>query len=45
VTYPKKVSDADCLRIGTIGRIYPDVVQSLVMAIEGTLDEMGIILK
>ena len=42
VVYPGKVSDADCFRIGTIGRIGTDEMRALLVAIETTLGEMGI---
>jgi 2-aminoethylphosphonate-pyruvate transaminase len=44
VIYPGKVSDADCLRIGHIGRIFPADVQGLLAAIQTTLEEMEIAL-
>jgi 2-aminoethylphosphonate-pyruvate transaminase len=34
VIYPGKVSGADCFRIGTIGRIFPDDVRALLRAVE-----------
>src|SRR5262245_50726225 len=34
VIYPGKVSGADCFRIGTIGRIFPDDVRALLRAIK-----------
>ena len=42
VIYAGKVSNADCFRIGTIGRLFPADVQGLLAAIRATLDEMGI---
>ena len=42
VIYPGKVSDADCFRIGTIGRIFESDVRALLAAIRETLDEMKI---
>ncbi len=42
VIYPGKVSDADCFRIGNIGRIFAADVRGLLMAIENTLAEMGV---
>lgn len=33
VIYPGKVSDADCFRVGTIGRIFPDDVRALLRAV------------
>ena len=42
VIYPGKVSDADCFRIGTIGRIFPGDVRALLEAIRGVLEDMGL---
>jgi 2-aminoethylphosphonate-pyruvate transaminase len=42
VIYPGKVSNADCFRIGTIGRIQVQDVRDLLAAIEQTLKEMNI---
>ena len=42
VIYPGKVSDADCFRIGNIGRIFTADVRALLVAIEQTLSEMGV---
>ena len=42
VIYPGKVSDADCFRIGNIGRIFPSDVKNLLSAIGKTLKEMGV---
>ena len=42
VIYPGKVSDADCFRIGNIGRIEQDDVKNLLTAIASVLEEMGI---
>ena len=42
VIYPGKVSHADCFRIGTIGRIFPEQVEALVSAIERVLRQMEI---
>ncbi len=41
VIYPGKVSNADCFRIGCIGRIFPADVRALLAAIRETKDEMG----
>lgn len=41
--YPGKVSNANCFRIGTIGRIFPADVQGLLAAIRTTLHEMEIV--
>jgi 2-aminoethylphosphonate-pyruvate transaminase len=40
VIYPGKVSDADCFRIGCIGRIFPADMRALLAAIRATLSEM-----
>lgn len=42
VIYPGKVSDADCFRIGTIGRIFPPDVQNLLDAIARVLRDMDL---
>jgi 2-aminoethylphosphonate-pyruvate transaminase len=42
VIYPGKVSNADCFRIGNIGRIQEEDVQNLLAAIASILEEMGI---
>ncbi len=42
VIYPGKVSDADCFRIGNIGRIFESDVKDLLAAIAATIDEMGV---
>lgn len=39
VIYPGKVSEADCFRIGSIGRIFPADVRGLLAAIRDTLEE------
>ena len=44
VIYPGKVSNADCFRIGTVGRITESDVRDLLDAIRITLDEMGLLL-
>jgi 2-aminoethylphosphonate-pyruvate transaminase len=41
VIYPGKVSQADCFRIGTIGRINEKDVDDLVAAIAEVLDKIG----
>lgn len=41
VIYPGKVSDADCFRIGSIGRIIARDVRDLLAAIRETVAEMG----
>lgn len=42
VIYPGKVSDADCFRIGTIGRIFPGDVAALLAAIREVITDLGI---
>lgn len=43
VIYPGKVSDADCFRIGSIGRIFQTDVRDLLGAIRETMLEMEIV--
>jgi 2-aminoethylphosphonate-pyruvate transaminase len=45
VIYPGKVSDADCFRIGNIGRIFESDIKNLLAAIGKTIDQMGIKLR
>ena len=45
VIYPGKVSDADCFRIGNIGRIFESDVQALLAAIDQVILEMNVRLK
>ena len=45
VIYPGKVSDADCFRIGNIGRIFESDIRALLAAIRETIVEMGVRLK
>ena len=42
VIYPGKVGNADCFRIGNIGRIFESDVRDLLAAIRETITEMGI---
>jgi 2-aminoethylphosphonate-pyruvate transaminase len=42
VIYPGKVTDADCFRIGNIGRLYPRDVEALLHAIRAVIQEMGV---
>ena len=42
VIYPGKVSDADCFRIGTIGRLHRRDIEALLDGIAAVLGEMGI---
>ncbi len=44
VIYPGKLGDADCFRIGSIGRISPSDVQGLLAAIQEALADMGVAL-
>jgi 2-aminoethylphosphonate-pyruvate transaminase len=44
VIYPGKLSHADCFRIGTIGKIYPEDVGNLLKAVEAVIREMQITL-
>jgi 2-aminoethylphosphonate-pyruvate transaminase len=44
VIYPGKVSNADCFRIGNIGRIFEQDVRILLACIRETLDEMGVVI-
>lgn len=41
VIYPGKVSDADCFRIGNIGRIFAEDMRALLLAIGDIKREMG----
>ena len=40
VIYPGKVTDAECFRIGNIGHLFADDMQSLLIAIKGVMCEM-----
>ncbi len=40
VIYPGKVSDADCFRIGHIGRLFANDMRELLAAIQAVLEEM-----
>jgi 2-aminoethylphosphonate-pyruvate transaminase len=42
VIYPGKVGGANCFRIGSIGRIYPDDIRRLVAAIRDVLSQMNV---
>jgi 2-aminoethylphosphonate-pyruvate transaminase len=42
VIYPGKVSDADCFRIGSVGRIFPSDVNALLAAIGKVMNDMEI---
>jgi 2-aminoethylphosphonate-pyruvate transaminase len=45
IIYPGKVSDADCFRIGTIGRIFPRDIEALLRAIHEVCTDMGMTLS
>jgi len=45
VIYPGKVSDANCFRIGNIGRIFEADIKALLVAIRHTIDKMGVKIK
>jgi 2-aminoethylphosphonate-pyruvate transaminase len=45
VIYPGKLSQEDCFRVGSIGRIFPSDVKALLAAIKDTLKEMQIDLQ
>jgi 2-aminoethylphosphonate-pyruvate transaminase len=42
VIYPGKVTDADCFRIGSIGRLFPSDMEALLTAIAETMQKMGL---
>ncbi|NLF58023.1 MAG: 2-aminoethylphosphonate--pyruvate transaminase [Candidatus Hydrogenedens sp.] len=42
VIYPGKVSNADCFRIGSIGRIFESDIRILLAAVRDTVTEMGL---
>ncbi|NPU98803.1 MAG: 2-aminoethylphosphonate--pyruvate transaminase [Candidatus Omnitrophica bacterium] len=44
VIYPGKVSNANCFRIGNIGRIFEADIRTLLAAIREVIDEMGVVL-
>jgi 2-aminoethylphosphonate-pyruvate transaminase len=44
VIYPGKVSEAECFRIGSIGRIFTDDIRALLAAIRETLEAMEVVL-
>jgi len=43
VIYPGKVGDADCFRIGHIGRLFPSDMRALVRAIREVLRTLGVV--
>lgn len=44
VIYPGKVSNANCFRIGNIGRIFEADIRTLLTAIQEVIHEMGVVL-
>ena len=42
VIYPGKLTHSDCFRIGTVGQVFPQDVENLLVAIAETLEEMGV---
>ena len=42
VLYPGKISRADTFRIGTIGHVFPEDIDRLLVAVEATVDELEI---
>lgn len=42
VIYPGKVGDADCFRMGSIGRLYPSDMHNLLTAVSETLAALGV---
>ncbi len=45
VIYPGKLTEADCFRVGNIGRLYPEQMDALADAIGEVLEEMNVTLK
>lgn len=45
VIYPGKVSDADCFRIGTIGRVFESDIKALLTAVDEVIKKMNVKLK
>lgn len=43
VIYPGKVGEAECFRVGTIGRIFPDDILDLVETMQVVLSDMGVV--
>ncbi len=41
VIYPGKLTEADCFRLGNIGRLYPQHIEALLSAIRSVSEEMG----
>ena len=40
--YPGKLTQADCFRVGNIGRLFPSDMDALLAAVPGVLQEMGV---
>ncbi len=45
IIYPGKISQADTFRIGSIGRIFEADIQSLLAAVQQTINELGILVE
>ena len=45
IIYPGKISQADTFRIGSIGRIFETDIQSLLAAVQQTINELGILVE
>jgi 2-aminoethylphosphonate-pyruvate transaminase len=45
IIYPGKISQGDCFRIGSIGRIFEADIRALLSAIRATIAEMGLELR
>ncbi len=45
VIYPGKLNEVDCFRIGNIGHLFENDIESLLNAIEATLTDMGVIIS
>ena len=44
VIYPGKVSNADCFRIGNIGRLFESDMQALLVTVRHAMEQMGVVL-
>jgi 2-aminoethylphosphonate-pyruvate transaminase len=42
IIYPGKLTEVDCFRIGSIGRLFPEDFRALLEAMAATLSEMGV---
>jgi len=45
IIYPGKLTQANCFRIGTIGRIFEADIRALLAAIRETIDDLGVCIK